>query len=301
MCADEHQTISTYRAWGMAARPKTLPAAAAPVIVGSAIAFADGRFVWLPALAALLSALLLQVGSNVANDLFDYQRGADRGERLGPTRVTQAGILTPAEVRRGMVVIFGLAALIGVYLVLHAGWPILIVGLAAILSAIAYTGGPFPLGYHGLGDLFVFLFFGLAATAGTYYVQAGTVSALAWGLSVCMGLLIVAILVVNNLRDIAGDARAGKRTLAVILGVRGTQIEYTVCIAGAYLVPVLLWNQGIMPPGGLLVLLSVPLAWRWSKVIFSDTGRALNKALAGTGQLTLIYALLFSFGILMVR
>ncbi|MFM8426495.1 MAG: 1,4-dihydroxy-2-naphthoate octaprenyltransferase, partial [Chloroflexota bacterium] len=162
--------------WWLAIRPRTLPAAASGVAMGCALAWYDGSFQLLPALACLLIALLLQIGSNVANDVFDFERGADTAERLGPVRVTQAGFLTPTQVKRGMVVIFGLAAMLGLYLAALRGWTVIWLGAAAILSAVAYTGGPYPLGYHGLGDVFVFLFFGLAAVAGTYFVQVGFVS-----------------------------------------------------------------------------------------------------------------------------
>lgn len=299
MSVEELQKMSSFRAWMLAARPKTLPAAAAPVVVASALAYLDGRFAILPALAALLGALLLQVGSNVANDLYDFERGSDAGERLGPVRVTQAGLIPIAQVRRGMYLIFGLAVLIGLYLVLHAGWVIVAIGLAAIFAAIAYTGGPFPYGYHGLGDVFVFIFFGLAATVGTYYVQAQTTSALAWWLAIVMGLLIVGILVVNNIRDIENDRQANKRTLAVIFGLKFAQGEYVACVIGAYLLPVLIWFLGLMPVTGFLVLLSIPMAVRLVRTIYTEQGRALNKTLAGTGRLTLVYAVLFSVGVLL--
>jgi len=297
--SEESKSINGVQAWILAIRPKTLPAAASPVILASALAYIDGLFDPLPALAALLGALLLQIGSNVANDLYDFQRGADAGERLGPVRVTQAGILTPGQVKRGMLLIFGFTILIGGYLIWHAGWPSLVIGVAAILSAIAYTGGPFPLGYHGLGDIFVFVFFGLAATAGTYFVQALSVSALTWWMSICMGLLIVAILVVNNLRDIESDRLAGKRTLAVRLGERATRLEYLLCIVGAYLIPLTLWIFKLMPSGGLLVGLSIPLALRCLRSIYVQTGRALNRTLAATGRVSLVYALTFSLGLIL--
>lgn len=299
MSDEKNQPMNLIQAWLLASRPKTLPAAAAPVIVGTALAYVDDAFDFWPALAALVAALLLQIGSNAANDLYDFIRGADAGERLGPTRVTQAGILTPRQVRAGMFVIFGITALIGLYLVLHAGWPILIIGVAAIISAIAYTGGPFPLGYHGLGDIFVFIFFGLAATAGTYYVQVGSVSPLAWWLAISLGLLIVAILVVNNLRDIESDRLAGKRTLAVRLGQKGTRLEYICCLFGAYAIPFTVWALDIMPVFGLLVYITIPLAWRCVRAIYQDSGRALNKTLAATGQLSLMFALSFSLGLIM--
>jgi 1,4-dihydroxy-2-naphthoate polyprenyltransferase len=292
------KTLNKAEIWLLAARPRTLPAAAAPVIVGTALALADGLFRPGPALAALLTALLLQIGANVANDVFDFKRGADTAERQGPLRVTQAGLLTPEQTLTGMWVIFGLTGLLGLYLATVAGWPVILVGLAAIAAAILYTGGPLPFGYYGLGDLFVFIFFGLAAVGGTYYVQAGQLSAAAlWG-AIPIGLLTTAILVVNNLRDIETDRSVGKHTLAVRLGVGGARLEYLLCLAGAYLTPLLMWVVGIAPAWVMLSWLSLPLAARLVRQIYRDTGRALNLALAGTGQFELVFAILFSIGLL---
>ncbi len=285
--------------WILASRPKTLPAAAAPVIVGGAVAAAQSGFRFLPWLAALLGALFLQIGANLANDVLDFKRGADTTDRLGPTRVTQTGLLTPEQVTTGMWVVFGLAALCGLYLIAVAGWPILAIGIAAILSAIAYTGGPYPLGYHGLGDLFVFLFFGLAAVCGTVYVQIGQVPLLAWLAALPMGFITTDILVVNNLRDIETDRRAGKHTLAVLLGANGAKAEYALLLVGSYLVPFVLFIAGLSSPWVLLALLSLPKAWGLWKIVSTQTGRVLNQALAGTGQLALVYAILFSFGLLL--
>ena len=284
--------------WLMAARPKTLPAAAAPVIAGTAAAIGERRFALGPALAALLGALLIQIGSNLANDLFDYKKGADTTGRLGPLRVTQAGLLAPGQVMRGMWLVFGLAALVGLYLIWVGGWPILIIGLLSIISAIAYTGGPFPLGYHGLGDLFVFVFFGLAAVCGTYYVQAHALNWPILWIAVPIGLLAVAILVTNNLRDIETDRAAGKKTLAVRLGVRGTRAEYLLVTGLAYLVPLLMWLTGAATPWVLLVWLSLPLAAVQTRRVWQEKGRALNKALAGAAQLELVYSLLLSIGLI---
>jgi len=286
-----------FQTWLLASRPKTLPAAAAPVIVGSALAYADGSFSFGAAVACLLAALLLQIGSNLANDVFDYEKGADQGERHGPLRVTQEGLLTPAQVKRGMLLVFGISALLGLYLAWVGGWPILILGVCAILSAVAYTGGPFPLGYHGLGDLFVFIFFGLAAVAGTYYVQTLTVTASVWWMAVVMGLLTVAILVVNNLRDIENDRQAGKHTLAVRFGVSGARLEYILCLLGAYGIPVVLWGAGKLPWLCLVIFLTIPAALRLIQAMFNDVGPALNKTLAGTGRLELLYSLCFAIGL----
>jgi 1,4-dihydroxy-2-naphthoate octaprenyltransferase len=270
-------------------------------LVGAAVAFYDGAFKFGPALAALLAALLLQVGANLANDVFDYHKGADTKERLGPPRVTQMGWLTPRQVLAGMWITFGLAALPGVYLALVGGWPIVAIGLLSIVSAIAYTGGPFPLGYNGLGDVFVFVFFGLAAVCGTYYVQAATVSALALGAAVPMGLLTVAILVVNNVRDVDTDRAAGKKTLAVRLGARAARIEYVVLLVVAYLIPLVMALIGIGPMWMLLTWLSIPLAVRWARLVWTQPGRILNQALAGTGQMELVYGLLFAAGLIFAR
>jgi 1,4-dihydroxy-2-naphthoate octaprenyltransferase len=266
--------------------------------MGSALAWHDGLFRLDAALACLLTALLLQIGSNLANDVFDFERGTDTPERLGPVRVTQAGLLTPSQVKVGMAIVFGLAALFGLYLAWLGGWPIIIIGIAAILSAIAYTGGPFPLGYHGLGDLFVFIFFGLASTAGTYYVQAGSVSTAAWWMTIPPGLIITAILVVNNLRDIENDRKAGKHTLAVIMGEQGTRIQYLICMIAAYLVMPLATWMGVIPSSALLTWLSLPLAIRTTRIVFTQRGRPLNAALAGTGQVALMFSILFWVGLL---
>lgn len=287
------QKLSPFQIWLLAIRPRTLPAAAAGVVMGSALAWMDGSFQLLPAVVALGVALLLQIGSNVANDVYDFERGTDTSERQGPLRVTQAGLLTPAQIKRGMWVIFGLAAVLGLYLAFLRGWIVVWIGLAAILAAITYTGGPFPFGYYGLGDLFVFVFFGPAAVVGTYFVQTGSVSAAAWWMSLPIGLLVTAILVVNNLRDLENDRKAGKRTLAVRLGERGARLEYLFCMAVAYLVVLLTAWSGLVPWLALLTWLSLPLAVKTARTVFTQAGRPLNAALAGTGQVALLFSLLF--------
>ncbi len=301
MSAQENSTMNTWQIWWLASRPKTLPAAASGVVMGSALAWMDHSFQVLPALAALCVALLLQIGSNVANDVYDFERGADTSKRHGPLRVTQAKLLTPEQVKRGMWIIFGLAALFGLYLAFLRGWPLIIIGLAAIISAIAYTGGPFPLGYYGLGDVFVFIFFGLAAVAGTYYVQTGSVSSAAWWMSVPIGLIVTAILVVNNLRDLEHDRAAGKHTLAVMMGAGGSHIQYVLCLAIAYLIlPILIFLK-IVPVATLLTWLSLPLAWKSLRTVFTQQGKPLNAALAGTGQTALAYSVLFWLGIVLTK
>lgn len=290
---------SMTQVWWLAIRPRTLPAAAAPVIVGSALAFYDGAFQFLPAFAALLGALLLQIGANLANDVFDFKKGADTTERLGPPRVTAMGLLTPNQVLIGMVVTFAVSALIGLYLVWVAGWVILVIGVLSILCAIAYTGGPFPLGYHGLGEIFVFLFFGLAAVCGTYYVQAGTVGINVWMSALPIGFLAMAILVVNNLRDIDTDRAAGKHTLAVRFGAQGAKVEYLVLLAAAYLIPLLLTLSDFRLVWILATWLSIPIALPLVRIVRNERGRALNAALAGTARLEFVYALLFAFGLIL--
>jgi 1,4-dihydroxy-2-naphthoate octaprenyltransferase len=283
--------------WVLASRPRTLPAATVPVLVGTAAAFAAGKLAIGPALAALAGALLIQIGANFANDVFDFKKGADTAERLGPTRATQAGLITPRQMYFGMAVVFGLAIAIGFYLLWIGGWPIVAIGVASILSALAYTGGPWPLGYHGLGDLFVFIFFGLVAVCGTFYVQALTVPPVAWLAALPVGFLAVAILVVNNLRDIATDTKAGKRTLAVRMGRKGAEAQYALLLAAAYLTPIamILLKQSKLTV--LLPLLTIPMAVKLFGRVKTQDGRALNPVLGATAQLELFYGILFAIGL----
>lgn len=294
------RSITRLQAWLLAARPKTLPAAVGPVLVGAALAYVDGRFALGPALAALLGALLLQIGSNFANDYFDFFRGADTQDRRGPLRMTASGLIQPGEMRLGMGVIFGLAALLGLYLIYVGGWPVLAIGVASILAALAYTGGPWPFGYYGLGDLFVFIFFGLVAVCGTYYVQALTLTPGVVLAAVAPGLLITAILVVNNLRDLETDRRAHKRTLAVILGERATLIEYRLLLLVAYLMPLLLWLVAGRSVWVLLPWLTLPLAVRLAiGIARAADGPTFNTLLAGTARLSLLFCLFLATGLLL--
>jgi 1,4-dihydroxy-2-naphthoate octaprenyltransferase len=285
------------RAWVIAARPPTLTAAVVPVLVGTACAVSENGVRVGPALAALTGALLLQIAANFANDVFDYEKGADTAERLGPVRAVQAGLLTPGAVRRGLYVVLGLALLIGVYLTAVAGFAVVAIGLASMAAAVAYTGGPYPLGYHGLGDVFVMLFFGFVAVLGTTFVELGRVTTLAVLASVPVGALATAILVVNNLRDIATDRVAGKGTLAVRWGERGALTEYALLLVVAYAVPVALVLTHHADPSVLLPLLTLPLALRLFLRVRSERGRALNPLLAGTAKLLLLYGVLFSVGL----
>jgi 1,4-dihydroxy-2-naphthoate octaprenyltransferase len=283
----------------LAARPKTLSAASVPVLVGSACAYALGGFRLGPALAALGGALLLQIGANFANDVYDYEKGADTAERLGPTRAVQAGLISPAAMKRGMYVVFALSLLLGLYLTAVAGPVILAIGIVSILSAIAYTGGPYPLGYNGLGDLFVFVFFGLVAVCGTAFVQLGHVPALALWSSLPVGALATGILIVNNLRDAEQDARVGKRTLAVRWGTRAVILEYGLMLALSYAVPLFLATSSARGRFVLLPLLTLPLARRLMRAVATESGRDLNARLAGTAKLLLLFGLLFTLGIVL--
>lgn len=292
--------VPAWQAWLVAIRPKTLPAAVAPVLVGMALALTDGVFALLPALAALAGALLIQIGTNLANDYYDYLKGVDNTERKGPARVAASGLVTLPQLRFAIGLTFALAALVGLYLVFVGGWPILVLGLASIVSAVTYSGGPFPIGYHGLGDLFVFLFFGLGAVCGTYFVQAHTLTLKVIVASVPVGTLTVAILVVNNLRDIDTDRRTGKRTLAVVLGPSATRVEYALLLAAAYIVPSLFWLAGWASAWVLLPCLTLPLGARLLHTLYQTTeGSLLNKALAGTANLDLGFSLLFALGLLL--
>lgn len=295
---DNTHTVSPRQAWLLAIRPRTLPAALSPVLVGAALAFQDGAFALLPALAALAGALLLQIGVNLANDYFDHVKGVDSHDRQGPLRVTQSGLIPPESVRLGMILTFALAALVGLYLVYVGGWPILIVGIASILSALAYSGGPYPLASHGLGDLFVFIFFGLVAVGGTYYVQALELPLNILLAAAPMGMLITAILVVNNIRDIETDRSAGKRTLAVMLGKRWSRVEYVLLVTGAYVVPPLMLINSHIPIIALLPLASFPHAAQRIRALYqAQDGPAMNQLLAATVQLGLLFSLLFSVGL----
>ena len=287
-------------AWMLAARPRTLPAAVAPVLVGTAMAIADKHFAWLPAASALMVALLLQISVNLANDYFDYLKGIDTRDRLGPPRVTQSGLIPAKQVRAGMLVTIILSVIPGLYLASVGGWPIILIGLFSFVAALAYSGGPFPLASHGLGDLFVFIFFGLVAVGGTYYVQALHLTSMVWLMGVIQGLLITAILVVNNLRDIQTDRRSGKRTLAVMIGERGSRIEYLLLLCTAYAIPIILWLGGRSSVWVILPIFSLPLATSLTRRIWKSAGGpALNQALANTAKLALVYSLLLSIGLIL--
>ncbi len=289
--------LPKWRIWLLAARVPTLPAAVAPVLVGSAFGAAHGKFSLSVLVAALLSSLMIQIGTNLTNDLFDFKKGADTAERVGPVRVTVSGLLTPKEVAVGSWITFGVAFLTGLYLIWVGGWPILVVGLSAIAAGILYTGGPWPLGYHGLGDVFAFLYFGVIAVVCTGYLHLGSVpGALVWA-SIPVACIVTAILVANNLRDIDTDRKAGKRTLAVRLGPTGTKLEYTLLLFVAYAVPAVMWATGEAAAWALLPWLTLPMAAGLLRRVWA--GAELISALKGTGKLHLLFSILFSVGILL--
>ena len=285
----------------MAARPRTLPAAVAPVLVGTALGATERHGLrWLAFVAALLGAVFIQVGTNLSNDYSDARRGADTEDRLGPVRVTAGGLVPPRQVLRATYVTFGLAVLCGVYLVAVAGWVLLLIGAASILAGVLYTGGPRPYGYEGLGEVFVFLFFGIVAVAGSYYVQTERLEWEAFVLAVPVGLLAAAILVVNNVRDLETDRRAGKRTLAVRLGRSRTRGLYAAMVYGAFLTAPLPWVAGSLSPWLLLPWLTLPLAASVVRLVRQHTdGPTLNEALARTGLLQLLFCVLLATGLLL--
>jgi len=288
------------RVWYLAARPPTLPAAVVPVLVGTAVGVSEASFRPLVFLAALIASLLIQIATNFANDLSDFHKGADNETRVGPLRVAQSGLITPGDLKRGIFVTFGLAMLVGLYLGYIGGWPILLIGLFSILSGLAYTGGPWPLGYHGLGDLFVFIFFGVIAVTGSAYLQTGDVTGLALAASVPVGVLVTNILVINNLRDVTTDRAAGKHTLAVLLGAMTVRGQYLLFIIVAYLMAPLLWWLGGASPFVLLSWLTLPLAVKLVRIVLSGTsGPPLNRVLKATGQLHLLFGILLALGLLL--
>jgi len=268
-----------------------------PVMIGSALAFRDGCFDPVIALVAMLCAFLLQVGSNYANDLFDFLSGADTRERKGPMRVVASGLVTPGRMKLALVIVFGLAFILGLYLINIGGWPILAIGIASIIVAIAYTGGPYPLGYYGWGDVMVFLFFGFIGTMGTYYVHSLQLSFTAFLVSIPVGALITNILIVNNYRDAETDAKSGKRTTAVIFGKKFARTEFTVLLFSAYGIPLIVWLFFDLSAWILLPFFSFPLGLRVLAMMNTLHGRELNLALEQCAKLVALYGILFAIGI----
>jgi 1,4-dihydroxy-2-naphthoate octaprenyltransferase len=294
---DNQQMISKAKIWLMAIRPKTLPAGIAPVLMGTAMALGDGVHDGPTALVCLGVGVMIQIATNLANDYFDFQKGADTTERIGPTRVMQAGLVKPKEMKCAMVLAFGLAAIGCILLVLRTGWPIAVLGILSILSGIFYTAGSRPLGYLGLGEVFVLIFFGPVAVGGTYYVQSFEINMVVVLAGIAAGLWSSAVLAVNNLRDIDSDRRCGKRTLAVRFGRVFAQYEYTVCVIAAALMPVLIYVLIQDHREILISVLTIFAVVPGIRTVFSrEDGPALNKTLAFTGMLLMLFSILFSIG-----
>ncbi|MGK9369269.1 1,4-dihydroxy-2-naphthoate polyprenyltransferase [Melioribacter sp. Ez-97] len=291
--------VSKFDAWILASRPKTLPAAVVPVLVGASIAVYDGVFNPTAALFTLLCSLLIQIGTNFANDLYDYLHGADNKDRTGPQRAVASGLISVREMKIAVALTFGLSFLMGLYLVYLGGWLILVIGIVSILAGIAYTAGPLPLAYNGLGDIAVFLFFGLVGTTGTYYVQAGRISPFAFWASVPVGALITNILVVNNYRDREEDRMNGKKTLAVLMGEKFTRYQYVFFMILSYAVLFVVYFTYKNTLTVFLPLLSLPLSIKLIRMIFTLKGKELNRTLELTAKLSAIYGILFAAGILL--
>ena len=289
---------SPLQAWMLAIRPKTLPAGAVPVVLGSALAAAAGGFRLLPALLALVCALGIQVATNFINEIYDFRKGADTADRLGPTRTVAAGIISEKRMIEVSFTLLVVVFLLGLYLVYTAGWPILLIGMLSLLFAWAYTGGPYPIAYSGLGDLFVFIFFGLVAVGGTYYVQVLNLSMPVLIAAVVPGVFSVNILLVNNIRDIDTDRKVGKMTLPARIGGEWARRLYSALTVVAYVVPGVLWLNGYSA-WGMLSLISAPLAYRMIRQLYASEGRELNTVLAGTGQLMTFHGALLAAGLLM--
>jgi 1,4-dihydroxy-2-naphthoate octaprenyltransferase len=287
---------SSFQIWVAATRPRTLAAAVVPVALGTALAFADGKASPVAAAIALVCALLIQIATNFINELYDFRKGADTHERLGPLRAVAAGLITEAQMKRASIAVLGLAFVLGLFLVAIGGWPILAIGLASIFFAWAYTGGPYPLAYNGLGDVFVFIFFGLVAVCGTYYAQTLSLTWEAAVVALVPAALATNILGVNNLRDIPTDAKVGKRTLAVRIGAKAARALYYALTVMAFAVPLMLFGLGYKWPV-LVSLLLLPVAVQLCIQVSQSEGKALNVCLAGTAKLLVLFGVVLTVGL----
>jgi len=291
-------TQNTFNSWVLASRPKTLLAAVIPIIVGSSLAYSQNKFIILNSLIALFCSLLIQIGTNFINDLFDYLKGSDKEDRKGPQRVLASGLISAKEMKLGIILVFSLAFIAGLFLVYTGGIVVLIIGIFSISSGIAYTAGPYPLAYNGLGDVFVFIFFGFVATAGTYFVNTFEFNFLSILVSIPVGALITNILLVNNFRDFNEDKEVNKKTTTVIFGRKFTQFQYIFQIIISYLIPIFLWIHLGYSLLILLPLLSIPFAIYLIKMLINYEGEALNKTLELSAKFAGLFSLLFSFGLL---
>ncbi|MEJ2104251.1 MAG: 1,4-dihydroxy-2-naphthoate polyprenyltransferase [Ignavibacteriaceae bacterium] len=290
--------ITKFQSWLLASRPKTLLAAVVPVLVGSALAISVNKFFFLYSIIALLCSILIQVGTNFTNDLYDYLKGADNIKRKGPRRVLASGLISVTEMKVAIVIVFSLAFLLGLYLVFSVGLLILWVGIISIIAGIIYTAGPFPLAYNGLGDLFVFIFFGVIGTMGTFYLHTHEISFLAFLTSIPVGALITNILIVNNYRDIEEDREANKITLAVLLGKSFTRWQYIFLLIVCYFISIVLYVKFNYSLWIFLPYLTIPVTFVLIKMLYKFKGEELNKTLELTARLAALYGLLFSIGLI---
>ena len=290
---------NTLNAWILASRPKTLLAAFVPVIVGSALAIANGIFVPLYSVIALICAVLIQIGTNFTNDLYDFLKGADSSQRKGPVRVLASGLITQKEMTRAIFLTFGLTFLLGLYLVFYSGWIILFIGIFSIIAGIAYTAGPYPLAYNGLGDVFVFIFFGIIGTTGTYYLHSKEFTLMSFLVSIPVGALITNILLVNNYRDINEDRTAGKKTTTVLMGREFTRAQFIVLLVVSFLIPLFLFIGYSFSAAIFLPYLSLPLALTLVRMLYQFDGQELNKTLELTARLSALFGILFSLGLIL--
>jgi len=291
--------LNKFNCWIIAARPKTLPAAVVPVIVGSAVAANSNKFVLLYASIALFCSLLIQIGTNLSNDYYDFIKGADNEKRKGPLRVMFNDLISVKEMKVGIALVFLTAFAAGLYLVYTGGFIVLVIGVASILAGMAYTAGPYPLAYNGLGDIFVFVFFGIVGTMGTYFVQAHEFTLLSFFCSIPVGSLITNILVVNNYRDIEEDREAHKLTLAVKLGRTFTRYQYIILLLVSFAIPLVLFLNYNFKLWIFLPYLTLPIAFKLIRMLHNSKGKELNKMLELTAQFLALYGILFSVGILL--
>lgn len=293
-------SFSKLKIWAGSTRPKTLLATIGPVAIGSAMAFGEGEIDAVILVVTFLAAIFIQIGTNFANDYYDFVKGADTEDRTGPVRATAAGLVSPGEMKKAFIITFGMAIVLGLFLVLKGGVPILVIGVASVICGLLYTAGPFPIGYLGLGELFVLVFFGPVAVGGTYYLQRGNVTGEVLIAGLAPGLLATAILTVNNLRDISTDKAAGKKTLIVRFGYKFGVAEYLFCVIGACLIPVYICVSCSWHCPCMISLLTFIAAWRPIKTVCSKpTPEQFNKVLAQTAVLLIIYCVLFSIGMLL--
>lgn len=284
--------------WILASRPKTLLAAVVPVMVGSALAISMKKFFLPYSIIALLCSILIQIGTNFTNDLYDYLKGSDTIKRIGPRRVLASGLISVREMKSAIILVFGLAFFLGLYLVYTAGFLILWVGIISIFAGIIYTAGPFPLAYNGLGDIFVFLFFGIVGTMGTYYLHTQEISLLSFIVSIPVGALITNILVVNNFRDVEEDTVANKKTLAVILGREFSRWQFIILNIISYLTSVVLYLKFDFNFWVLLPFVTIPISIILIKMLYNLKGEELNKTLELSAKFSGLYGLLFSIGLI---